>query len=218
MDKAIILGNGPSLNLVAIDRVMEFFTIGVNRILMSSLNGWEIVPDRLMIVDPAPLKQEINRIQEKCRWLILLDELYQKLEPAKQKELRSKLKKSSLELIFLNEKPDPKMVLDNHPFVMNHRNTGFYALEYLYRMMKGKGTVGLLGMDMFYPKDQPSHFFGDGRKLGCSNYFFEILAVTWLRTIKEQISGEFKVVNLSPLEGPLRDVIPSVGVKEFEGI
>ena len=213
MQKLIILGNGPSLNLVDIKQVMKFPTIGTNRILRKSLKGWEIVPDKLVLVDYNTLDQELSRIVEKRPALVVYESLYDQFLKRHKMLLKKLVPGVPLEVIRLTEKGTPQMVLDDVPFIMNHRNTGLYALEYTYRKFAGKGLVGLLGMEFFYPKGQPSHFFGDGKKCGTSPFFD--VPISWLRSVKEQLSGDFQVVTLSPLTGPLNSVLNFMSLDDF---
>jgi hypothetical protein len=85
-------------------------------------------------------------------------------------------------------------------------NTGTYAIE--AAALLGFTEVRMLGIDLRYDLAK-THFFGDGRALGCKLSRPLDYLVNRFRMVFEQLKSRgITLVNESPLEGPLDAVIP----------
>lgn len=94
-------------------------------------------------------------------------------------------------------------------------NTAYYAIEIALRMRGSHipGRIVLLGVDLFYHPCYPSHFFGDGKEMGCRPNFGKVLkALAHTRDFMKK--RRIDLVTCSPWEGPVTEILPRMTLEE----
>ncbi len=151
--KCLVVGNGPSLRLEDILRVRDVYTFGVNRIYLLS-EKWQ--PDYYVCMDQKVLEDEnIYSCRAKTKFF-----------PASVKE---RLKEGD-EYVFLSNRYSYESVFEV-PFSDDITHTVYSGGNVIYAVLQiavymGFVEIYLVGVDCSYPKDKPSHFYGNDFDVG----------------------------------------------------
>jgi len=148
-----VLGNGPSVNDVPFDRLDRRRVVGTNRILRKYDPGLNV------LVDYEVWNQERGAMVASDCGLAVSHALWDTCI-ATGKPL-----------------PDERVYLFTHdansypgapegPLYYGFLS-GYYAAEIAVRMVWPAGRVILAGFELGWPEKGPTHFFGDGREVGC---------------------------------------------------
>lgn len=191
-----VMGNAEHLNQLTLSNlVLSCNTIGVNRILRAVPVTW------LLLADKPLLEAERERILISRPNLLLFAGQF-------SGEVAS-LRDAGLAafLYDLHSTPYQRMGIPWPPeapgFFRFSGNTGTYAIEAAALM--GFTEIRLVGIDLRYDHEK-SHFFGNGKAEGCE---LRELALPAYRQVYRSLSEKgIKIVNESPLDGPLDDFIP----------
>ena len=181
-----VLGNGPSLNDVDPDKLDPARVIGTNRILKFC------DPRYLLFVDFEVWKQQHGQMSSSGAALITTPELWDTCS-------RLKMPIPDERLWMFTHSPNSYPDAPEGPLFRGFMS-GYYAAELAARMVWGGGRVVLAGMDMRWPDEGDTHFFGDGREVGCHTRKFQegLEAFAVLRHAARR-EVEFKVVGDSAL-------------------
>lgn len=209
MDKkrVIVIGNSFSVDMVDIALAYNtWLSIGVNRVLNPRRSdGYVFTPDKVLIVDMSVIDDQAENIREFHPHLVM--------DSAIHKKAVKRLGVNNAEQFCIGDKSMEFFRMEGPYYRAG--NTGMYALEYAYRATCGNAVVGLIGMDMVYPPEGPSHFWCDGITPKCRPFFKRSLK--WLEKFKGRLAGEFRVVNLSPYHkhSPLSGVLDYIPFEDF---
>lgn len=191
-----VLGNGPALDAVDLAEVPPEHAIGVNRTLLSGY-----VPDYLLVVDWDVWERHGKEIVDaaRCRpsmHLLLSSQLFERAKWSIPVGVSTS--------VFRYDEQKYVGGLTG-PLAYGYL-TGYYAAEIAARMVAPGGKVYLCGMDLEYPEADGvirTHFFGNGREVGCSDGRFAEGA-EMLRRLRDNLKTkvEFVVVGDSVLKSP----------------
>ena len=204
----VVMGNSSSLNELDLKRLEDFFVIGCNR----GLRARDIVPDLLFISDRQPYKQEKDngRLTRSVRAgvkVLLSDTIFDSKVRCRRLDTSSELElPAQEEPIF--DWYSWRVGLSNVPInldtfgreLCSFANVGGQILQ--AAAIFGAKVIGCIGIDLKWPDDGPSHFFGDGNAVGA--YPCAMLNQTLVCFKKLKELAEFrgiKIVNLSPWKG-----------------
>jgi len=201
----IIMGNSHSLNLLPLGKLRKssIVTMGCNRILES------YTPDYLVECDRSAYMDQIDRIttfRGKRLFCTALFDPNRRIRQLPAQEL------PPFDWYGWREVPTPKkrrlqamlpaQVVNatsfERPFI-SAVSIAFPMIQ--FALIMGANPIGLVGIDLAWPKTGPTHSFGDGRKRGCEPFpkrtyrCFEKLHA-WLHSDPDQ-----RIVNLSPVRG-----------------
>ena len=168
-------------------------TIGVNRILRHKT----FVPDYLLLTDDSVLHQERKRVERYEGKLIR----YRGLKWG----VGRPMKRGEAFDIEAGYFPIRRF----KGLYAHSCNTAIYAVEYASRQIHpGRGQIVLHGVDFTSKPGRPSHFFGDGNRVGCSSNSWHDVLRRLKETVKFLWTHNIRLLNGSPWTGPLDKILP----------
>ena len=192
-----VLGNSSSLNQIDISGLTgQVSTVGVNRILRLTSKVRFV-----LIADQVVFEQETPRLVSTNATPLLWSGLTRTARNAPEAVLR----KARYWDCWIPRAASPCRQPPSPDRFRFSSNTATYAVE--AALLMGFRDIRLLGVDLRYDLKQ-SHFFGDGRKLGCHLYNLKSVldSYRWLAHTVKKAGGT--LVSESPYAGPLDDVLP----------
>jgi hypothetical protein len=211
----VIFGNSSSLNRVDVEKLLEFPTVGCNRILRM------FQPDYYIVVDRDPYRQDLHLINAFRGIRVLSSTIYNEnaicrrvpVQPIPEFEFyHFRAMTSGTPTNGVAGVSSLPVVQDNWDGgVLSAANISFPMLQ--LAVMLGANPIGIAGVDLAWKSMADSHFFGAGARHGC----FPFNARRVLRFF--QAASELlrqrgvEVYNLSP-EGVL-DCFPRISAVEF---
>ena len=199
--KCYVLGNSGSLSRIRTEELLASVpTIGVNRILRV-VSG---AVSHLLIADKMVLQSELLRVNSCATGLLIFGGLDSRV--LRQVERPERIWTWGIHTCPYQRKP-PR----GHPPKLGEfrfsGNTGTYAIEAAALM--GFSDIRMLGIDLTNYGTPTSHCWGDGRTEGCRlSRPLPYLVERYRMVFEELKSRNVKLVNESPVEGPLDAVIP----------
>lgn len=170
--------------------------IGVNNILVTATTH----PEYLLIVDHTTYQHEKARILNYKGVLLLWRRLAEQIADTMYAPKRC---------VTFRLRPLKAWSERVRDFLHWGFNTGHYAAQVLALM--GYTKIVLLGIDLFWPKDGPSHDFGRGVTMHCKppdKKFLKIYLDEYKR-LRYWLKDEgVELVTSSPWSGPLKDMLP----------
>jgi len=204
----VIMGNSSSLLTHDLSSLARIITIGCNRAMRHA----SFVPDYLMISDREPYSQELEAGRLRLAYdkgvkILLSDTIFDskvrcvRLGGDKERELQA--------MPYLDFKwyhwrvSQGAAPINFHSFSYELASFANIAGPMLQAaVIMGASVVGCVGIDMAWPKDTQSHFFGSGADVGA--YPFSALERTMANfiTAKQKLKAlGIPVYNLSPVKG-----------------
>jgi hypothetical protein len=174
--------------------VAEFPCVGINRLLRLA------EPRYMMISDKDVLAAEAQRLRTSTCTILL----FKGLAPYARRELPGR----RLFLWDVRPRRGPFRLRPGQKpkGFLYSGNSSTYAIEAAALM--GATEIRMVGIDLFYPRVGPTHFFGDGRKEGCRLSSPERV-VEAVRCLNRELKAKgITLVNESPASGPLDGVVP----------
>lgn len=187
----VVLGNSPALNKVNLTLLDKVATIGINRI------GRVYTPDALLFTD-MPILTDEDAYYKAFKGPILTWQNFEKswIQGAPNARYFNLAPVTPIESWIWPKKPEDPLIREG--------TTTAYAIQLaiLHRVR----AVAILGVDFSAPslnlKSQPSHFYGDGFKMGSSGGMgWEKHHQTFYSAIpKWAASFGVEAINLSPFD------------------
>ena len=186
-----IIGNSPSILEEDLSKLKN--TIGLNRILRHKT----FIPDYLLLVDEVVLFKERKRI-DKYKGKIIR---YHRMRGGRPGNFKRG------ETFDLEVGSHPIRRFDG--LFAKSCNTAVYATEWASRRIHpGRGQIVLHGADFTSSKSKVSHFFGNGKKEGCSSNSWHSVLHNLKDTAKFLLEHKIWLINGSPWHGPLDKILP----------
>lgn len=198
IERCFILGNGPTLNKINLNKLENELTIGVNRILFS---GFE--PDIICISDPVCLNDKNIDLLSKAKSKLILTPCVK--EPLEKKiDISKKLIKIT-RTIYPPRFHEYKQIHDDELYENMCLNTVVGDLALPAAIFLGIKKVYLLGIDGFWNFDinQTSHFYDAETKykdMAISNAKHQNLTINMFFSKMELLAQNIgrEIYNLSP--------------------
>ena len=188
-----IIGNSPSILEEDLSKLKN--TIGVNRILRHKT----FVPDYLLLVDEGVLVKERKRIDRYKGKIIR----YCRMRGGVLRNFKRG------ETFDIEAGYHPIRRFDG--LFAKSCNTAIYATEWASRRIHpGRGQIVLHGADFTSSRSKFSHFFGSGKKDGCSSNSWHDVVHNLKATAKFLLEHNIRLINGSPWHGPLDKVLPRI--------
>lgn len=214
----VCIGNSWSLNLLDMEKVTRFKTIGCNRILRL------LQPDYYIVVDRAPYVQDARLIREFKGVRVLSSTIYDEkvvchrvpLQPVPDfdfYDFRAACTRAPIGngIRGLGGTRFPIVQLDWSRPVASWGNIAGPMFQ--LAVMMGANPIGICGVDLIWKSKDKSHFFGNGSKVGCFPFSIHHLMRFFHATAQWCEKNHIKVFNLSP-EGIL-DCFERISEQEF---
>jgi len=206
MNKCIIIGDGPSRNLIDMEAVKEsgITTIGTHRCTENPT----IVPNYVVWNDPDVAEEQKAHTEA-------LRATNGKPLVLGRRGAKLPLEVPCERLYDLDNKHSYKPLFGTNIDALNLYtfNTGTLAIQLAHVM--GAKKIGIVGMDLYY-SDNLTHYFGDGRPRGASDAMFH-RAVEWFTMFSRRFRrNNPRLVMLWQDElCPLTDIVDYESVEDF---
>jgi len=195
----IVLGNSASLNGMDLDEFDCFTTLGVNRILRM------YEPTYVMVVDHSVIRAEAKRLS-KFEGDVLI------FPGSMSSAMKSLYKGPWISTGLMTSNADP--CAKKGPLQIPQRgNSAYEAAQIAMRM--GASRIALAGVDLYWPPGKDTHFFGSGKKEGCSLCMEENLISDFANLKKSYGYMGIEIVSISPWKTPFRDRIGYIPIEEL---
>lgn len=221
--KIVLVGNSYSLDELDLSLLRDVETLSCNRILLHPT----FVPTSLMISDREVYCQERDsgRLEEyvlNAGTLLLSETIFNPKIRGRRADMSHDRQR--------NAQPEPDF--DWWAWRVGSWNTKLHFetfKEYLCSCanivgpmiqaaaIMGVAQIGIVGVDMQWPKDSKSHFFGDGRELGAFPFVSLKMTMNLLSRAKKLLEMRgVRVVSLSPIRAtPFAQVFGNHDYEEF---
>ena len=193
--KALLIADGPSRNSIDLYQVYDIdATVGTHRCLDPGFDD-AYIPTYMFINDADVMSEQYQAIRAARRayggpYMVLAEHFRRRTRYNKVYAADTKW----FDLDYLNG--GKVQFAERGPLNIYANNSGVMALQWLYQ--QGFTNVGIIGMDLYYPKDRDSHGFGDGKARGASDVCF-VRALKWFATFRDMFRQDrFRVYNLNP--------------------
>jgi len=186
----IIFGNSVSLNLMDMEKMRAFATVGCNRILRL------FEPDYYICVDRGPYSQDIELIENYNGARVLSSTIYSD-SVVKRVPLQPM---PSFDFYTFRFGGSDSVQTDWSQPISGASNISWPMFQ--LAVMLGANPIGIAGIDFDWPSDKESHFFGAGGKVGAFPVNTPRLQRVFQNAARWCHKHRVKVFNLSP-EGAL---------------